>query len=258
MLVLQTLQWGPRHGYGITQAIRANSGDAPVRGDRLALSGAASDGARRADRRLLEAVREQSARSRVPAHGPGPAPAHIRPFAMGTASGGHRRRAESHQAGQLATPAPEGTHTCDGRSGGGIVISTTSSARTCRWRKPNASIAASRPTTRAGATRLEFGNVCARQASRARGERLERRRSTRRRISVTVSAACGRDQRPPAWRSSCSVSQSASRPRCSRWSMRFFLRPFPYQDGDRIATDLDAKQERRAMGRRAVGVPRMA
>jgi transcriptional regulator len=28
MLVLQTLQWGPRHGYGITQAIRANSGDA--------------------------------------------------------------------------------------------------------------------------------------------------------------------------------------------------------------------------------------
>jgi len=28
MLVLQTLQWGPRHGYGITQAIRAQSGEA--------------------------------------------------------------------------------------------------------------------------------------------------------------------------------------------------------------------------------------
>ncbi len=28
MLILQTLQWGPRHGYGITQAIRVNSGDA--------------------------------------------------------------------------------------------------------------------------------------------------------------------------------------------------------------------------------------
>ena len=28
MLVLQTLQWGPQHGYGITQAIRANSGEA--------------------------------------------------------------------------------------------------------------------------------------------------------------------------------------------------------------------------------------
>jgi transcriptional regulator len=27
MLILQTLQWGPRHGYGITQAIRANSGE---------------------------------------------------------------------------------------------------------------------------------------------------------------------------------------------------------------------------------------
>src|SRR5579864_2634423 len=28
LLILQTLLWGPRHGYGITQAIRANSGDA--------------------------------------------------------------------------------------------------------------------------------------------------------------------------------------------------------------------------------------
>ena len=27
LLVLQTLQWGPRHGYGISQAIGANSGD---------------------------------------------------------------------------------------------------------------------------------------------------------------------------------------------------------------------------------------
>ncbi|HEY2905525.1 MAG TPA: PadR family transcriptional regulator [Vicinamibacterales bacterium] len=28
MLILQTLQWGPRHGYGITQAIQADSFDA--------------------------------------------------------------------------------------------------------------------------------------------------------------------------------------------------------------------------------------
>ena len=28
LLVLQTLTWGPRHGYGITQAIRASSRDA--------------------------------------------------------------------------------------------------------------------------------------------------------------------------------------------------------------------------------------
>jgi transcriptional regulator len=28
MLILQTLQWGPRHGYGITQAIAANSAEA--------------------------------------------------------------------------------------------------------------------------------------------------------------------------------------------------------------------------------------
>ncbi len=27
LLVLQTLRWGPQHGYGISQAIRANSGD---------------------------------------------------------------------------------------------------------------------------------------------------------------------------------------------------------------------------------------
>jgi len=27
MLVLQTLQWGPQHGYGISQAIRANSSE---------------------------------------------------------------------------------------------------------------------------------------------------------------------------------------------------------------------------------------
>ena len=27
MLVLRTLQWGPRHGHGIGQAIRANSGE---------------------------------------------------------------------------------------------------------------------------------------------------------------------------------------------------------------------------------------
>lgn len=27
MLILQTLQWGPQHGYGISQAIRARSGE---------------------------------------------------------------------------------------------------------------------------------------------------------------------------------------------------------------------------------------
>ena len=27
LLILQTLQWGPQHGYGIGQAIRASSGD---------------------------------------------------------------------------------------------------------------------------------------------------------------------------------------------------------------------------------------
>jgi transcriptional regulator len=27
MLILQTLQWGPQHGYGISQAMRLNSGD---------------------------------------------------------------------------------------------------------------------------------------------------------------------------------------------------------------------------------------
>ena len=27
LLILQTLVWGPQHGYGVSQAIRANSGD---------------------------------------------------------------------------------------------------------------------------------------------------------------------------------------------------------------------------------------
>ena len=27
MLILRTLQWGPQHGYGISQSIRTNSGD---------------------------------------------------------------------------------------------------------------------------------------------------------------------------------------------------------------------------------------
>jgi len=27
MLILQTLQWGPQHGYGVSQAIRANSNE---------------------------------------------------------------------------------------------------------------------------------------------------------------------------------------------------------------------------------------
>ena len=27
LLILQTLRWGPQHGYGLSQAIRANSGD---------------------------------------------------------------------------------------------------------------------------------------------------------------------------------------------------------------------------------------
>ena len=28
LLILRTLQWGPHHGYGLSQTIRANSGDA--------------------------------------------------------------------------------------------------------------------------------------------------------------------------------------------------------------------------------------
>jgi PadR family transcriptional regulator PadR len=37
LLILQTLQWGPRHGYGISQAIRAGSGDV-LRADTGSLS----------------------------------------------------------------------------------------------------------------------------------------------------------------------------------------------------------------------------
>ena len=37
LLILQTLQWGPQHGYGISQAIRANSGEV-LRADTGSLS----------------------------------------------------------------------------------------------------------------------------------------------------------------------------------------------------------------------------
>jgi hypothetical protein len=45
MLILQTLQWGPQHGYGIVQAFRLRSGDGASGGDRITVSGSPSIGA---------------------------------------------------------------------------------------------------------------------------------------------------------------------------------------------------------------------
>ena len=45
MLILQTLQWGPQHGYGIVQALRLRSGDVLQVEYRITVSGSPSIGA---------------------------------------------------------------------------------------------------------------------------------------------------------------------------------------------------------------------
>jgi hypothetical protein len=68
-LVLQTLQWGPQHGYGIGQAIRANSGE----------SGAAA-----VDCVRVEAICEQAAREGLSIDQHRKEPVGIRALALGS------------------------------------------------------------------------------------------------------------------------------------------------------------------------------
>ncbi len=173
MLVLQTLQWGPRHGYGITQAIRAQSGEALC-----VETGSLYPALHRMERGGLIAAswKQSESNQRVREYrltAQGPASAHIRALAMGTASGGHRRRSESHQAGHLATPAPEGISHMRwpfGRRHRDLDdeirthLSMAEAERIDRGESPDDA---------RRRTRREFGNVGARQTSRARGERLE-------------------------------------------------------------------------------------
>src|SRR4026209_259959 len=88
LLVLQTLQWGPQHGYNIAQAIRASSSDV-LPGDPGSVSRALPrpPPARAAEphRRLVEALGEQAADARLPADRRRPAPARLRAVEVGSA-----------------------------------------------------------------------------------------------------------------------------------------------------------------------------
>ncbi len=95
MLILQTLQWGPRHGYALSQSIRTNSGRDSEGGYGLALSGVASDGKTEIDFGGMESVGEQSADASVSVDGEGEEAACVGAFEMGAAFGCDRGGAES-------------------------------------------------------------------------------------------------------------------------------------------------------------------
>ena len=91
MLILQTLQWGPQHGYGISQAMRVNSGEV-LDVD----TGSLYPALHRLERQgwvkaALEDVGQQPACARVPADAEGQAAALVGTLPMGADPGGHRR-----------------------------------------------------------------------------------------------------------------------------------------------------------------------
>ena len=63
LLILQTLQWGPQHGYGISLAIRNQSGEIL----QVDLSGAAQAGKAEMDQVGMENFRKQPAGEILPA-----------------------------------------------------------------------------------------------------------------------------------------------------------------------------------------------
>ena len=65
MLILQTLQWGPQHGYGIVQALRTQSGEV-LQVETGPLPGVAPAGAAGLGAIGVEANREQTARALLP------------------------------------------------------------------------------------------------------------------------------------------------------------------------------------------------
>ena len=60
MLILQTLQWGAQHGYGITPGAAHAIRRSAAGGDRVAVSGAAPDGAAEVDRRGVAGRRSRT------------------------------------------------------------------------------------------------------------------------------------------------------------------------------------------------------
>src|ERR1043165_9458641 len=82
LIILQTLRWGPRHGYGLAQMIRADSGDL-LQVD----TGSLYPALIRLERR--GATREPRAGAGLPAHRGGPPAARRGAVEMGADRGGH-------------------------------------------------------------------------------------------------------------------------------------------------------------------------
>ena len=100
LLILQTLRWGPQHGYGISQAIRTNSGDI-LQVDTGSLYPALHRLERQkwisADWKVSE--NKQRVQS-LPADGQRQKATRIRALALGAGLGCHRRRAQSGEEGE--------------------------------------------------------------------------------------------------------------------------------------------------------------
>ena len=92
LLILQTLQWGPQHGYGIAQAIQAGSSDV-LQVDTGSLYPALHRLERqKLDRRHVEDLRQQAAHARLSPDRGRPAAARVRALALADAG----RRDERH------------------------------------------------------------------------------------------------------------------------------------------------------------------
>ena len=153
-IVLQTLRWGPRHGYGLAQMIRAGSNDA-LQVDTGSLYPALHRLERKeVDQRRVGRLGERPTRSRLQAHRRGSQTTRGRAHEMGAALAGHRRRdaAAGHGGRRMKWPWHADAATRRRRS-------TKRSAPTSRWRSPSASSAANRRRTATAAARREFGNV---------------------------------------------------------------------------------------------------
>ena len=100
LLILQTLRWGPSHGYGITQAMRASSG-AVLQVD----TGSMYPALHRLERQgsidsRVEGLRQQAAGEGLSAHRGGPEAARVRALALGAAERSDRRHPEPGEASE--------------------------------------------------------------------------------------------------------------------------------------------------------------
>ena len=103
LLILQTLRWGPQHGYGISHAIRASSGERLDVDTGSLYPGAPPAGARGLDRLGVARLRQQAARQGLPSDARGPAQARRpRRIAVERASRGDGRSPVGREKGSEA------------------------------------------------------------------------------------------------------------------------------------------------------------